>query len=602
MKNILLFVLVGVVFIGLITTSSDPVILIGYALTFGLGLLLSKQSKAPAQKKTKRKVRITDTLTDLKKAAFNLFLHSGVINILALTGSFFMMEIYDRVLPSKSVPTLIGLAVIALFLYFCQGLLDAIRSRVMLRMGVSLNNSMHEKVYQTIIKSSGDHNQPIRDLDSVRSFLSGQGPIALLDMPWMPLYLGIIYAFHPLLGWTAIGGAVILVLLTVLTELRTGTSVKKSAEFAARRQIIIDSSFRNSEVLRSMGMLKRFTNLWKKTNDEYMSHHKQTTDVSSGIGAASKVIRMILQSAMLGLGALLVINGEASGGVIIAGSILTSRALAPVDLAISQWKGFSAARQAWKRLKTVIVEVDDKKKTLTLPAPSKSFVVDKITGTAPGANKFLVNNVSFNLRPGQVLGVVGASGSGKSSLARMIVGAWPLHYGKIRFDGAALEQWDQDLLGKHVGYLPQDVELFSGTIGENISRFEENANMIDILEAARMADVHELIVGMEDGYNTQIGTHGLNLSAGQQQRIALARALYKNPFLIVLDEPNSNLDVEGEAALSRAIVRAKQRGSIVIVISHRPAVLLAVDQLLVMNKGTVQQYGPRDDVLNLKAA
>ena len=592
MMNILVLLIAVLINVLLISTA-DPGLLIYYGLTFAIAVILYRYLYPPPERPA------ADALRECKKAISSLAIFSGLINVLALSGAFFMLEIYDRVLPSKSVPTLLGLALIVIFLYNCQGILEVIRNRILLRIGISIDGSLNEKVYKYIVRTTGDHNQPIRDLDSVRTFLSGQGPIAFFDMPWTPLYIAILFFAHPALGWTALAGAAILIFLTVLTELKTREAVQATMKFASMRQGIIDTSKRNAEVLISMGMMDRVQRLWSDTNDQYIEQHRKVSDVASGIGAISKVIRMILQSAMLAIGAYLVIYQEASGGIIIAGSIITARALAPIDLAIINWKGFITARQAWTRLKTSLNAMPSDTRAVSLPAPKLNLIVENVSGCPPGQTKPFVNNVSFGLKAGQGLGVVGTSASGKTSLARMLVGVWPLTEGRIKIDGASLDQWSSEALGKYVGYLPQDVELLSGSIAENISRFEPKAQTDDILAAATAADIHSLVVSLPYGYDTQIGDYGVRMSSGQKQRIALARALYRNPFLIVLDEPNSNLDAQGEVALSRAIMGVRQRGGIAIVVSHRPSALVAVDHLMVLHDGTVQQFGYRDDLLKL---
>lgn len=528
---------------------------------------------------------------------------SFVINFLYLTGSFFMLEIYDRVLPSRSIPTLVGLIVLAGGLYVVQGVLDLIRSRILIRIGSTLDEMLSQRVYDIVVRLpllAGNRTeglQPLRDLDNIRTFLSGMGPGALFDIPWLPIYLLICFAFHPLIGLTALIGAIILIGLTVLTERLTLGPAKRSTGFAMRRQDLALASRRNSEVLVAMGMAGRVGAAWEKSNRDYLASNERASDVAGGLGAIAKVMRMMLQSAVLGVGAYLVINQAATAGIIIAGSILSARALAPVDLAIAHWKGFVAARQSWHRLNRLLGSLPKQTTPTLLEAPSKKLSIEALTVNPPGEQKIVVQDVSFALEAGQAVGVIGPSGSGKSSLVRALVGVWQPLRGKVRLDGAALDQWAPEVLGRHVGYLPQDVELFSGTIAQNISRFEENPNSDAIIAAARDGGVHDLIIGMKDGYDTQIGDQGSVLSAGQAQRIALARALYGNPFLIVLDEPNSNLDSEGDAALNAAVRSVRARGGIVVVVAHRPIGIEAVDLILVLKDGRAQAFGPKESVL-----
>jgi ATP-binding cassette, subfamily C, bacterial PrsD len=537
-------------------------------------------------------------------AFLGVALLSGLINVLYLSGSIYMMEVYDRVLSSRSIPTLIALSLIIAVLYFFQGLFDAIRSRILARVGAALDEDLNQPVFQALLRApllarkEGDGQQPLRDLDQVRAFLAGAGPSALFDLPWMPLYLFICFAFHPLIGLVALAGALLLITCTVLTEVLTRSASKQAMSAAAMRNTISEGARRNAEVVQALGMGPRLGLRWGEANARYLTFQQRTSDVAGGFGAISKVLRMLLQSAVLAVGAYLVLDGQATGGIMIASSILTSRALAPVEQAIANWKGFVSARQGWRRLNELLNATARQDEPLKLPAPRASLSVESAGSGAPGSQRFAVQDVSFQLKAGSGLGIIGPSASGKSSLARMLVGVWPAWRGKVRIDGAALEQWLPEDLGQHIGYLPQDVELFAGTVAQNIARFAPNPDPKTVLAAAQAANVHEMILQLPDGYETQIGEAGAALSGGQRQRIALARALYGNPFLVVLDEPNSNLDAEGEQALTQAIVEMRARGSIVVVIAHRPSALAAVDQVLVMADGRVQNFGPKDEVLN----
>jgi len=535
-------------------------------------------------------------------AFLGVFLMSCMINILYLTGSFFMLEVYDRVLPSRSVPTLIGLIVLAAGLYVAQGVLDLLRGRILVRVGTALDEALSPRVFQTVVRLPlmGGHQeglQPLRDLDNVRAFLSGMGPSALFDLPWLPLYLAICFAFHTMIGVTALVGALILVLLTVLTEFMTRTPARETSSLAARRSDIVAATRRNAEVVVAMGMAGRLTNRWTSANEGYLAGNQRTSDVAGGLGATAKVMRMMLQSAVLGVGAYLVIHQEATAGVIIAGSILSARALAPVDLAIAHWKSFVTARQSWHRLNGLLRALPVQTAPTQLQNPREKLTLENVSVAPPGDPRLTVSDVSFGLKAGNGLGIIGPSGSGKSTLLRALVGVWKPARGHVRLDAASLEQWTSDDLGRHIGYLPQDVELFSGSIAQNISRFDPDATSDAIISAARLAGVHELIVTMRDGYDTEIGDHGSVLSAGQAQRIALARALYGDPFLIVLDEPNSNLDTDGDEALTRAVRGARARGAIVIVVAHRPIGIEGVDMLMVMKDGRMQAFGPKENVL-----
>ena len=529
---------------------------------------------------------------------------SGLSNILMLTGSFFLLEVYDRVLPSHSVPTLVALMVLAILLYIAQGAIDLVRTRISNRIGRHLDETLSARVFDSLVRlplktrGDGDGLQPLRDLDQVRSFLSSSGPSALLDIPWMPLYLGISFLFHFWIGTTALIGVIILITLAFLTEVRTRAPAKATSSLAASRSALAAEARRNSEVLQAMGMRRHATVRWRETNRKYLSAHEATTDIASGLGSLSKVFRMILQSVVLAVGALLVINHEATAGIIIASSILTARALAPVEMAIANWKSFVGARQSAHRLHQLLVLFPAEEARLSLRPPKDSFSVKRLYVPAPGGDKPIAKNISFTLKSGQGLGIIGPSGSGKSSLARALVGVWPGVAGEVQIDNAPLDQWNSDALGRYIGYLPQDVELFEGSVVANIARFDPTARAQAVLQAADVAGVHNLILALPDGYSTRIGENGMTLSAGQRQRIGLARALYGNPFLVVLDEPSSNLDSEGEEALTRAIMAVRRRGGIVIVIAHRPKALDGLDQVLAMAHGEAVCFGRRDDVLN----
>jgi ATP-binding cassette subfamily C protein len=448
-----------------------------------------------------------------------------------------------------------------------------------------------------VVGSRNEGLQPLRDLDNVRSFLSGAGPGAFFDLPWLPFYLAICFAFHVLIGLTALVGAIILVGLTLVTEYMSRAPARDATGLAARRNDLATSSRRNAEVVVAMGMSGRLTNRWVDANQNYLTGNQRASDIAGGLGAIAKVLRMTLQSAVLAVGAYLVINQQATAGVIIAGSILSARALAPVDLAIAHWKSFVAARQSWHRLNRLLEQLPPRAEQMLLQQPSSRLAVEAVSIVPPGDQKVIVQDITFELEAGHGLGIIGPSGSGKSSLARALVGVWLPVRGKVRLDGAALDQWAPDVLGRHIGYLPQDVELFAGTVAQNISRFDPDANSQAIIAAAKEAGVHQLIIRMRDGYDTQIGEQGTALSAGQAQRVALARALYGDPFLIVLDEPNSNLDTEGDEALTRAIRGVRERGAIVVVVAHRPVGIEAVDQLLVLKDGRMQAFGPKEIVL-----
>lgn len=528
---------------------------------------------------------------------------SGTVNLLSLTGSFYMLQVYDRVLSSQSISTLIAISVLALALYFFQGALEIMRSQILVRLGGRLDDGLAVSAHKASLKLSllgrkgAEAQQPIRDVETIRGFLSGQGPLAIIDMPWMPLFLGFIFLLHPVLGWITTGGAVVLIGITLLTEFKVREPSMALVQAATLRMSLLEATTRNAEVLRAMGFAHRAMRRFADANSEHLAMQQSLVDMTTGFSSASRVIRMVLQSALLGAGAYLTIKGEMSAGAIIASSIASARAYAPIEIAIANWKGFVAARQSATRLTAALAGLKNEPDPLELPAPTQKLTVDNISVTIPGTQRSVLQSVGFELNGGEALAVIGQSAAGKSSLARALVGVWDVSRGSIRLDGAALDSWSNERLGAHIGYLPQDVELFDGTITENISRFDENPNSVAVVSAARAAGVHELILRLADGYETKLGERGQALSAGQRQRIALARALYGDPFLVVLDEPNSNLDAEGEEALAKAIKSVRERKGIAIVVAHRSGILAAVDKVAVMGNGQLTAFGPRDEVL-----
>lgn len=559
----------------------------------------SKVAKAEAKRK------YAEELTrGFRGAFFFLFWISGIINVLALTGAIYMLQIYDRALTSGSLPTLIALSVIAVGLYVFQGIFDVLRSQILVRIGARLDRRIAPLAHKVAIDmprfgfSTAEALERGRDVDTVRGFLGSQGPIALFDLPWMPVFLVFVFMLHPYLGALTLGGAFVLTLLTIATELMTRRWNSASHQAVVARNTIADSNARNADILKAMGFAGRAVERFNRANDEHLNVQTRTNDISATFGAISRVLRMVLQSAVLGLGALLTIQGELTAGAIIAATIAASRALAPVDLAIGNWKGFVAARAAYHRLKETVVVLAEAGKAMPLAEPISSLKVENITVAAPATGRVLLSDVSFELKAGDALGVIGPSGGGKTTLVRALTGVWPVLRGSIRFDDAELSQWDDEALGRFIGYLPQDVALLDATIEENISRLQDQESAGPVVEAAKDAGVHEKILRMPDGYHTELGPFGASLSGGQRQRIALARALFGRPFVVVLDEPNSNLDSEGETALTAAIRGIRQRGGIAIVVAHRPSALAAVDLVAVIQNGKMSAFGPRDDILN----
>jgi PrtD family type I secretion system ABC transporter len=553
---------------------------------------------SPAQRRS-----LAELTRGLRGIVLYLFLISGLINILALTGSLYMMQIYDRALTSGSIPTLVLLSALAIGLYLFQGAFDVIRSQVLVRIGSRLDRKIAPMAHRVAIDmprfgfSTSEALERGRDVDTVRGFLGGQGPSALFDLPWMPLYLAFVYFLHPLLGAMTLGGAFVLTVLTVISEILTKRLHASTRSAAIARNTIADSNARNADILKAMGFAARAVHRFNEANEEHLKLQSKANDIGGTISAFSRVFRMILQSALLGLGAYLTIKGELSAGAIIACSVTSARALAPVDLAIGNWKSFVAARMALRRLRDTVVALTAAEQPMQLPAPTTSLSVDKITIAVPGSGQVILSDISFELQRGQALGIIGPSAGGKTTMVRALTGIWPVLRGHVRLDGADLAHWREDEIGRHIGYLPQEVSLMDATIEENISRLEPEPDYQKVIEAARAAGVHEMILKMPEGYGTKLGPQGAALSAGQRQRVALARALYGNPFIVIMDEPNSNLDGEGELALTQAIEGIRARGGIAIVIAHRPSALVAVDLVAVVQNGRVVSFGAKQDVL-----
>lgn len=547
---------------------------------------------------------VTSALASCRGAFAAVALFSGIINLLMLSASFYMLQVYDRVLSSHSVPTLVGISLLLLAAYCLQGFLDAIRVRMLARIGARFDEQVSPAAFAATQKlpllgfGADKALQPIRDLDQIRGYLSSLGPTALFDMPWMPLFFAGCFLLHAWLGWLTVAGGVVIVVLTYLTESGSREATKAMMMSGLARQSVAEASRRNAEAMTAMGMGSAFQTKWRTANRRHVRDWLSGSDATSGLGAFAKVFRLMLQSAVLGLGAYLVIVGELTGGAMIAASIMTSRALAPIEIAVAHWKGFVSARQGLTRLKQVLgaPQFEQRERT-ALPAPTRTLTAENLIVAAPGLQIPILNGVSLRLEAGQGLGVVGPSASGKSTLVRALVGAWRPLKGEIRLDGAALEQWAPDEIGRHVGYLPQDIELFEGTVAENIARFDPQASGAGIVSAAQAAGAHDLIVKLPQGYDTRIGEGGASLSGGQRQRVGLARALYGNPFLVVLDEPNSNLDHAGDEALTAAVRSVRARDGIVIVVTHRQTAIAGVDHIAMMQDGRIKAFGPKDEIL-----
>jgi ATP-binding cassette subfamily C protein len=507
------------------------------------------------------------------------------------------------VLTSYSVQTLVGFSILAVGFYLIQGVLEVIRSQILVRIGIGIDRRLMPPAQAVALRmplagaSSSDAMQPTRDVDTIRAFVGSQGPGAILDLPWFPIYLIFVFLLHPWLGMLSSVGVLLLIALTLASERATGRLERETTAAFAQRHGAFDGNTRNAEVIRAMGFADRAQARVNSAHAALLGAHVRAADLSGTLSGVSRVLRMILQSAVLGLGAYLTIKGQLTAGAIIAASIASARALAPIELSIAHWKGFVSARQAYGRLTQHLAQFRPDPKTIDLAPPRASLKLDGVTVAPPGSQRPVVANVSLELKAGQACGIIGPSAAGKSTLARAIVGVWPLQRGSVRLDNASLDQWSVSAIGRHVGYLPQAVELFDGSIAENIARLDPTASADAVVAAAKAADCHDMIVRLPGGYQAKIGTAGAALSGGQRQRIGLARALFGNPFLVVLDEPNSNLDAEGDTALARAVQNVRSRGGIVIMVAHRPSALSACDMAACISAGQLTAFGPRDDVL-----
>ena len=544
---------------------------------------------------------LREALAPFRRITAPLLVISSVYNILLLSGSFFMLLVYDDVLPSRSVPSLVSLFAMVTVAYIFQAFLDMVRGRMMIHVGTLFMRRISDRVLDVISRfellrgpmPSG--LQIVRDTDTIRSFVAGPGPLAFLDLPWIFVYLLILFIFHWSIGVLALVGVVVLVLLMGLNSRLTEPLARDTVRSLSQRMQLAETTYRNAETLKALGMAPARRRQWHEAEEGFLRANDKLAYITSNMTGTTKAFRMLLQSATLGLGAYLVIDGDATGGIIIAASILTARALAPVEQVILHWKNMVASRQAYSRLNEFFQAVPPAIEPMGLEPPHQMLTAENVTTGPPGARIVTASDVRFRLMAGDALAVVGASGSGKTALARVLAGIWLPLRGAVRLDGATIDQWTSEQLATIIGYMPQSIELFEGTIAENIARFQPDADRDQVLAAAKAADCHDMIVRLPDGYDYALNARGGNLSAGQQQRIALARALFGDPFVIVLDEPNSNLDYNGEAALGVAIRRARERGAIVIVIAHRPQVVAHVSHIMVMNQGRVESFETKDD-------
>jgi PrtD family type I secretion system ABC transporter len=540
---------------------------------------------------------------DCRRVFWSVALFSAVANLLMLAGPLYMLQVYDRVLASHSVPTLVALSVLLCGAFALQALMDLIRGRLVTRSAGFLDEHLAAIAHRAVIRLSaagqqaGGVAEPIRDLDQIRALLAGPGPIAIVDLPWIPVFLLICALIHPWLGMLALAGGLTLASATLLTERATRRPTREANRSVRARSAMAEGDRRNAETIAAMGMEAALSRRWLFLNTAYLAAIERSSDVVNFYASLSKVTRMMLQSAALGLGAYLVIRQMLMPGAMIACSIMMARALAPIETAITHWRTFVAARDSAGRLTRTLAGIGTDPARTALPNPQHSLVAENLTVISPQRGAELVSNVGFTAMAGEAIGIIGPSGSGKTSLVRALVGVWPPAQGAIRIDGAALEHWAPEILGPELGYLSQAVDLFDGSIAENIARMAVEPDDGAVVRAAQAAGAHDMILRMPEGYDTRIGQGGTILSAGQRQRVALARALYGDPFLIVLDEPNASLDGEGEAALLQAIRDAKARGAIVILIAHRSGMLSVCDKVLVLRDGAQHAFGPRHEIL-----
>lgn len=549
-----------------------------------------------------KKTELEQAIYYCRSAFYTAAFFSLFINLLMITPAIYMLQVYDRVLSSGSESTLLVITLLLVFLFVSMGLLEWMRSLILVRVSSKLETLLNSRLFTVSFKQalySGGQNsngQPLEDLTALRQFMTGNGLFAFFDMPWIPIYMAILFLFHPAIGWLAVATAIILVVFAIFNEKSTSKWLQRANVLAMQNRSRLGKNLMNAEVVESMGMLGNLKGRWLEQVNKVLFLQSKASSNAGFWVSLSKVFRMTAQSLVLGLGAYLALQQEISPGIMIAGSILLGRALAPIDLLIGTWKGFIAARGQYKRLNELLKKVPQEEEPMQLPDPEGNIRVENILVVPPGGKIPVVKGVNFAVEKGQLIGVIGPSGAGKSTLARALLGVWPIHSGKVRLDGADIAQWDREALGSFIGYLPQDVELFQGTISENIARFG-TVDPNKVIAAAMKADVHEFILRLPAGYDTVISGSGGVLSGGERQRIGLARALYGDVRLVVLDEPNSNLDDQGEQALMKALITLKSEQVTVLIISHRPSVLKVVDQIILMKEGILVDYGTTANVL-----
>jgi len=536
-----------------------------------------------------------------KKSFMIVGFFSMFINLLMLVPSLYMLQLYDRVLTSRSEETLVMLTAIVVVLFITMALLEIVRSKILVKVGNKLDGILSERIFNTLFELANRHPgkasaMPLNDLTSIRQFMTGNGLFAFFDAPWIPIYIAVLFMFHPIFGYFAIGAAIVLIIFTIINEYSTKEKLLEANTLSRAASSYVDSNLRNAEVINAMGMKNNIKSRWQEKYFGFLTAQNSASNKAGIWANVSKSSRMLFQSLILGIGGYLAIIMEVSPGMMIAGSIIMGRALAPLDLIIGSWKGFSSARISYRRLDSLLKDFPKDKEYMPLPAPEGEILLEGVAVVPPNAKQPSIRGLSMKIDKGDVVGIIGPSAAGKSSLARVILGLWPLAAGKARLDKADISQWDKQDLGPYIGYLPQDVELFEGSVSDNIARFGE-VDAQKVVEAAQKAGVHELILRLPDGYDTRLGAGGATLSGGQRQRIGFARAIYDNPVLVVLDEPNSNLDEQGEVALIKAIQSLKETKTTVVLITHRPSILQVTNKLAVIKQGILELYGNTNEVL-----
>ncbi|MES2018333.1 MAG: type I secretion system permease/ATPase [Pseudomonadota bacterium] len=546
---------------------------------------------------------IEQALIKFKTTFLTVGVFSAITNLLMLVPSLYMLQVYDRVLASANEVTLAMLTVMVLGAYLVMSALELIRSFVLVRVGAAFDMQLNKRIYsaafeQNLKQAGGNAGQALSDLVSLRQFLTGNGVFAFFDAPWFPVYLVVIFLFEPALGWFALAGTAVLVALAYINERVSKKPLAEANSMAVAANLLATNNLRNAEVIEAMGMLPNLMGRWFKMHGKFLHLQAEASEKAGLVSAVTKFVQLSLQSLVLGFGALLVIEGKMSAGMMIAASILVGRALAPVQQLIGVWKSFSTTRSAYERLTALLEANPVRSNAMSLPKPVGALAVEAVSAAPPGSKVMVLKGINFAIAPGDVLGVIGPSGSGKSTLARLLVGVWPALAGKVRLDGADIYQWNKAELGPHLGYLPQDVELFGGTVSENIARFGD-IDAEAVVLAAQRAGVHDMVLHLPQGYDTLLGDGGAGLSGGQRQRLGLARAMYGDPSVLVLDEPNSNLDDVGEQALVGAIAELRKRGKTVVLITHRTSVIGITTKLLLLRDGAADMFGPTEQVLAL---